>query len=111
MSLRLSRMSLLARFGVLSIVALSLLAGVLGFVLKRQIEARAMSEAEEVAVLIARAGVQPNLTPADLRGGLSSERLAQLDRRPQARGFSHTGAPRGQNFKPTPATRHPPKHG
>jgi diguanylate cyclase (GGDEF)-like protein len=98
MSLRLSRLSLLARFGVLSIAALALLAGVLGLVLKRQIEARAMREAEEVAVLIARAGVQPNLTPADLRGELSSARLAELDRRLQVGVFADTGIQRVKIF-------------
>ena len=65
MSLRVSRWSLLARFGVMSIVALGILAGALALVLKGQIEARALTGAEEVGVLIARAGVQPNLTPSD----------------------------------------------
>src|SRR3954470_22769000 len=110
MSLRLSRLSLLARFGVLSIAALALLAGVLGFMLKRQIEARAMSEAEEVAVLIARAGVQPNLTPIDLRGELSSERLAQLDRRMQVGVFADTGIQRVKIFNATPEIVYSDKH-
>ena len=102
MSLKLSRLSLLTRFGVLSIAAFALLAGVLGFVLKHQIEVRAMREAEEVAVLIARAGVQPNLTPADLRGKLSSERLATLDRRLQVGVFADTGIQRVKIFNTTP---------
>ena len=98
MSSRLTRMSLLARFGVLSVVMLVLLAAALGFVFKRQIEARAKSEAEEVAVLVARAAVQPNLTPRDLQGVMSPERLRELDRRLQTSVFADTGIQRVKIF-------------
>src|SRR4051812_2626297 len=110
MSLKLSRWSLLTRFGVLSIAALALLAGVLGLVLKRQIESRTMSEAEEVAVLIARAAVQPNLTPVDLHGKLSPERLAELDRRLQVGVFAETGIERVKIFDAKPEIVYSDKH-
>ena len=57
-----------------------------------------MREAEEVAVLIARAGVQPNLTPVDLRGKLSATRVAELDRRLQIGVFADTGIQRVKIF-------------
>jgi diguanylate cyclase (GGDEF)-like protein len=75
-----SRWSLLARFGVMSVVALVILAAALAQVLKRQIEGRALSGAEEVAVVVARAAVQPNLTPSDVRDGMSQARIEELDR-------------------------------
>src|SRR3954470_2882382 len=84
MNLRMSHWSLLTRFGVLSVVALTVLAVSLGHVLKRQIEARALSGAEEVAELVARAGVQPNLTMADVRNGMTPQRIADFDRRMRA---------------------------
>ena len=98
MSLQLSRMSLLTRFGVLSVAMLVLLAAALSFVFKHQIEARAKSEAEEIAVLVARAAVQPNLTPADLHGTLRPERLRELDQRLQTDVFADTGIQRVKIF-------------
>ncbi len=98
MSLKLSRMSLLARFGVLSVAMLVLLAAALGFVFKQQIEARAKSEAEEIAVLVARAAVQPNLRPADLHGTLRPERLQELDQHLQTEVFADTGIQRVKIF-------------
>ena len=94
MSLRVSRWSLLARFGVMSVVALGILAGALAHVLKGQIEARALAGAEAVGVLIARAGVQPNLTPSDVRDGMSPQRIDELDRRLQASVLGDTGIER-----------------
>ena len=79
MNLRVSRWSLLTRFGVMSVLALAVLAVALGHVLKRQIEARALSGAEAIAVLVAEAGVQPNLTTADVRDGMTPERIAEFD--------------------------------
>jgi diguanylate cyclase (GGDEF)-like protein len=98
MSLRLSQLSLLARFGVLSVAMLALLAAALGFLFKRQIETRAKSEAEEVAALVARAAVQPNLTPADLQGPMRPERLRELDLRLQTSVFDDTGIQRVKIF-------------
>jgi len=77
---RISRWSLLTRFGVLSVLALALLAAVLAHVLKRQIETRAMRASEATAVVIASAAVQPNLRPQDLSEGMSARRIEELDR-------------------------------
>jgi diguanylate cyclase (GGDEF)-like protein len=98
MSFRVSRWSLLTRFGVMSVVALAVLAVALAHVLKRQIEARAVAGAEEVGILIARAGVQPNLTPADVREGMSPERIDELDQRLAVSVFRDTGIQRVKIF-------------
>jgi diguanylate cyclase (GGDEF)-like protein len=91
-------MSLLTRFGVISVVTLALLAGALGHVITREIEARAVTAAQDTAVLVARAGVQPNLRPADLQGPMSPERIAELDRRLQVGVFADTGIQRVKIF-------------
>ena len=103
MSLRVSRWSLLTRFGVLSVVALAVLAVALGHVLKRQIEARALSGAEDVAELVARAGVQPNLTMADLRDGMTPQRIAVFDRQMRAGVLRQTRDPAHQDLRLPPA--------
>src|SRR5689334_15886944 len=98
MARRLSRLSLLTRFGVLSVVMLAALAAVLGHVSKREIEARAITAAEETAVLVARAGVQPNLKLDDLHATMSADRIAELDRRLQVGVFADTGIQRIKIF-------------
>jgi len=60
---------------------LAILALALGHILKGQIEARALSGAEDFAVLVAQAGVQPNLTPTDLSDGMTPERITEFDQR------------------------------
>ena len=102
MSLRVSRWSLLTRFGVLSVVALAVLAVALGHVLKRQIEARALSGAEDVAELVARAGVQPNLTMADVRDGMTPQRIAVFDRQMRAGVLGQTRIQRIKIFDSRP---------
>src|SRR6188472_144881 len=102
MSLRTSRWSLLTRFGVMSVFALALLAAALGHVLKRQIEARALKGAEQFAMLVARAGVQPNLTPADLRDGMTPQRIAEFDRKLQVSVFGDGRIQRVKIFNARP---------
>ncbi len=111
MSLRTSRWSLLTRFGVMSVVALALLAVALAHVLKRQIEARALSSAEEVAVLVARAGVQPNLTPADVRDGMTAQRVEEFDQRLQVSVFGDLGIQRVKIFDARPRIIYSDKRG
>jgi diguanylate cyclase (GGDEF)-like protein len=96
--LRTSRWSLLTRFGVMSAAALAVLALLLGLLLKRQIESRARAGAEEAAVLIARAGVQTNVTEDDLRQGFTPQRLDELDRRLQVGVFRDAGIQRVKLF-------------
>ena len=48
-------------------------------VLEAQIVSRTLADASESAGLIARIGVQPNLTPQGLRNGLSAGEIQALD--------------------------------
>jgi diguanylate cyclase (GGDEF)-like protein len=77
----LSRFSLLQRFGVLSVLITALLGVVLGHVLHSQIRRRALADAAQTAVLVSRFGIQPQLFPAELKDGISSEAAAALDDR------------------------------
>jgi diguanylate cyclase (GGDEF)-like protein len=67
------------------IVALGL---ILAQVLQAQIVSRALADADQSAQLIARIGIQPRLTPHDLRYGLSAAGVRSLD--DQLRGRSVT---------------------
>jgi diguanylate cyclase (GGDEF)-like protein len=64
------------------IVALGIL---LARVLQAQIVSRALDDADQSAQLIARIGIQPRLTPHDLRYGLSAEGVRSLDDQLRAR--------------------------
>ncbi|MFI5008749.1 MAG: putative bifunctional diguanylate cyclase/phosphodiesterase [Solirubrobacterales bacterium] len=61
----------------------------LGFVLARvlqaQIVTRAVQDASQSAQMLARLGIQPRLTPADLREGLSARELQAMNRQLSAR--------------------------
>ncbi len=74
------RLSLLGRFSLLSLLALTVLGGVVGLVLASRIENRAVDNATRLAVVMARTGAASALTPADLRGPVSARRAAELDR-------------------------------
>lgn len=82
--------SLLARFSLLSLVAVAVLGGVLAHVLRGQIERRALTNAAQSAVLVSRFGIQPQLFAAELNDGLSSEAVAALDQRLRA-GYTSEG--------------------
>ena len=77
---RFAHLSLLSRFSVLSLLALAALGAVIGAVLAQRIERRAMSDAQRLAVVMARTGAESALRPSDLRGPVSRARAAQLDR-------------------------------
>jgi DNA-binding HxlR family transcriptional regulator len=74
-----ARMSLLARFGVMSLVVIAVLGLVIGGALKRQIESRALDRATQLAESVAELGVQDRLESADLRRPLSPRQLSELD--------------------------------
>ena len=63
--------------GLLVVAALGL---VIGLVLKRQIEDRALGRAVKNAEVITQLGVQPSLAPDDLRFPIALTRLKELDR-------------------------------
>jgi diguanylate cyclase (GGDEF)-like protein len=74
-----ARLSLLGRFGVMTLAVLVALGLAIGLTLKRQIESRALARATQLAHVIAEVGVQSRLQPGDLSEPLGDARLAQLD--------------------------------
>jgi diguanylate cyclase (GGDEF)-like protein len=69
----------------MSLVPIVVLGFVLARVLQAQIVSRALTDADQSAQLIARIGIQPRLTPNDLRHGLSAAGVRSLDDQLRAR--------------------------
>jgi diguanylate cyclase (GGDEF)-like protein len=95
--------SLVTRFALMTVAALAVLGVVLAQLLHGQIKARALNSAEEAASLVARAGVQADLTPEEIARGFSPRRLAELDRRLQVDGFGASGIERVKIFNTEPS--------
>lgn len=72
------KLSLMQKFVVLSLAAIIPTGLAVAFILARQIESRALAEARQDTSLLANAVIAPLVTREDL-GGLSPERLAELD--------------------------------
>jgi diguanylate cyclase (GGDEF)-like protein len=98
MTRRLARTSLLTRFSVTTLALLAVLGVGLGQLLEARIHERARASAEEAAALVARAGVQANLTPGEVERGFRESRLDQLDRQLYVDGFGDTGIERVKIF-------------
>ena len=77
--LRLPRIGLLGRFTFLTLLVTILLGVALGASLESQIRSRAIKDASSSAQLVARFGIQPQLSPAALKDGLSPEAIAALN--------------------------------
>jgi diguanylate cyclase (GGDEF)-like protein len=71
---------LLRNFALLSAVPIILLGIALGQYLKTAIRHRSLADARQTATILAGVAVQPQLTPADLTGGLAPDRVQALDR-------------------------------
>jgi diguanylate cyclase (GGDEF)-like protein len=78
-------LSLTGQVALLSLIPIVVLGFVLARVLERQIVTRTLADAGESAQLIARLGIQPRLTPHDLRDGLSARGIRELDEQLRAR--------------------------
>ena len=78
-AIRMPRLSLVGKFALASLIPIVLLGLVLAKTLQIQIRDQALTNARQLAALIARLDIQPQLTPDDLRNGLTPERLQQLD--------------------------------
>ena len=74
------RLGLLGKFALASLLPIVVLGVVLAHYLAGQIESRALANARQGAVLSSRLGIQPLLTPTDLRDGLTPDRFAAFDR-------------------------------
>src|SRR5579884_369173 len=73
------RPALTRQVALLSLVPMVLLGVVLARVLQSQVVARTLSDESRSARLIARIGIQPRLTPHDLRAGLGADGVRRLD--------------------------------
>jgi diguanylate cyclase (GGDEF)-like protein len=82
---RLPRLSLTQKVALLSLVPIVALGFVLARVLQAQIVTRAVQDASQSAQMLARLGIQPRLSPADLRRGLSAAELQAMNRQLSAR--------------------------
>src|SRR5580698_5428602 len=81
----LRQMTLTRQVALISLVPIVALGFILARVLQAQIVSRALSDADQSAQLIARIGIQPRLTPRDLRSGLSAAGVRSLDDQLRAR--------------------------
>lgn len=85
MRARRARLSLTGQVALLSLIPIIALGLVLARVLQAQIVTRTLADAGESAQLIAHLGIQPRLTPRDLRDGLSAQGIRELDEQLRAR--------------------------
>jgi diguanylate cyclase (GGDEF)-like protein len=82
---RRTHLSLTGQVALLSLIPMVALGFVLARVLQSQIVTRTLADAGESAQLIARLGIQPRLTPRELRDGLSAPDIHALDEQLRAR--------------------------
>ncbi len=78
-AVRLPRLSLLGKFALVSLIPIVLLGLVLAKTLQVQIRNQALTSAGQLAALVARLDIRPQLKPDDLSQGLTQERLQRLD--------------------------------
>jgi diguanylate cyclase (GGDEF)-like protein len=81
-------LSLTGQVALLSLIPIVVLGFALARVLQAQIVTRTLADAGESAQLVARLGIQPRLTPRDLREGLSARGIRELDEQLRARSVS-----------------------
>ncbi len=81
-------LSLTGQVALLSLIPIVVLGFALARVLQAQIVSRTLADAGESAQLVARLGIQPRLTPRDLREGLSARGIRALDEQLRARSVS-----------------------
>ncbi len=84
-----TRLSLTSQVALLSLIPIVALGFVLARVLQTQIVQRSLADAGESAQLVARLGIQPRLTPRDLRDGLSARGIRTLDEQLRARSVTN----------------------
>src|SRR3954452_2861030 len=73
------RLSLLARFSLLSVVTMAVIAVLLARFLQTRVEDRAVAGAKETAQTIVQTAVLGHIAPGDWRGHLSEQRLDTID--------------------------------
>ncbi len=83
------RLTLTQQVALISLIPIVALGFILARVLQQQIITSTLADAGESAQLIARLGIQPRLTPNDLRNGLSARGIQELDEQLRARSVQH----------------------
>ncbi len=73
------RLSLLARFAVVSAALISVLGVGLALVLRAVVVERAQSQAEDAVVVAVRLGLQPQLSPEDFTSGFDHRRFSHVE--------------------------------
>jgi diguanylate cyclase (GGDEF)-like protein len=81
--------SLTGQVALLSLIPIVALGVVLAWVLQGQIVSRTLADATQSASLVARLGVQPRISPSELRHGLSADGIRTLDQQLRARSVTH----------------------
>jgi diguanylate cyclase (GGDEF)-like protein len=84
------RISLTQKVALLSLVPMVLIGLILTRVIATQIDAHSLANATQSARLIANLGIQPRLTPSELRDGLSSQEIKDLDKQLRQRSTTET---------------------
>jgi diguanylate cyclase (GGDEF)-like protein len=79
------RLSLTQRVALMSLVPMVVLGLVLTRVIEHQVQAHSVADASQSARLIANIGIQPRLSPHELRVGLTAAEIRELDRQLRAR--------------------------
>jgi diguanylate cyclase (GGDEF)-like protein len=82
-------LTLTRQVALLSLVPIVALGLILARVLQEQIVERSLADADQSAQLIARIGIQPRLTPHDLRYGMTPGGVRVLDEQLRARSVTH----------------------
>lgn len=70
--------SLLTKFGLISLIAMTLIGLVLGQLLERSIKSQVLAGAIAEAEVVSRLGLQDAVRPSEIRNGLSPERVRAL---------------------------------
>jgi diguanylate cyclase (GGDEF)-like protein len=80
-----SQVGLTQQVALLTLLPTVLLGFVLTNVIERQVASQSVTDASQSARLIANIGIQPRLTPAEIRHGLSPAQIGELDEQLRAR--------------------------
>jgi len=80
-----AHLSLTRQVALLSVVPIAVLGFILARVLQAQIVSRTLADETEAARIIAHIGIQPHLSPQDLRTGLTPAGVRALDQQLSAR--------------------------
>lgn len=79
------RLTLTQRVALTSLVPMVVLGFVLTSVLEHQVETHSVADAGQSARLIASIGIQPRLTPSEVRNGLTAQEIRGLDEQLRSR--------------------------